>query len=146
MILAHGMKREEASHARWRPIAILDVYSLLIAVFLFASPWLFAYANKAAQIDLWASSVLVGLASAVAVATLSNWEEWLNLSLGVWLMLAPWVLGFPHARAMHMSVVVGGVVAYLAGLRLWLTHYQNPTGREIPSDDHIKTANTNSDA
>ena len=131
MILAHGIEGV-ASHARWRAVAILDVYNLLIAIFLFVSPWLFAYANKAAQVDLLASGILVGLASAIAIATLSDWEEWLNLSLGVWLMLAPWVLGFSHARAMHMSVAVGGIVAYLAGLRLWLAHYRNPAEPQTP--------------
>ncbi len=40
-----------------------DVYTLLLAIFLFASPWLFAYSNATQRIDLWASSGLVAQVS-----------------------------------------------------------------------------------
>ena len=79
--------------------------------------------------DLWASSVLIAVTSIVAIAAFSEWEEWLNLLLGIWLVLAPWILGFAHTRGMHMSVGADSVVAYLAGLQLWLAHY----GDLVPS-------------
>lgn len=106
-----------------RPNSILDVYTLLLAVFLFASPWLFAYGNGTARIDLWTGGVLVAITSVAAIVAFSEWEEWLNLLLGIWLAAAPWLLGFAHTRAMHLSVGVGVVVVYLAGLELWLMHY-----------------------
>ena len=76
--------------------------------------------------DLWASSALIATMSTAAIAVFSDWEEWLNLLLGIWLVLAPWVLGFAHTRAMHMSIGAGVVVAYLASLHLWLAHYSDP--------------------
>jgi hypothetical protein len=36
---------------------------------------------------------------------------------------APWLLGYAFTRAMHVSIGVGIIVAYLAGLRIWLAHY-----------------------
>ena len=109
--------------------AILDLYTLLLAVFSFVSPWLFAYAGRIARIDLWTSSALIAAAALAAIVAFSEWEEWLNLLLGLWLVLAPWVLGFAHSRAMHMCVGAGGVVAYLAALQLWLAHYGDPVRR-----------------
>jgi SPW repeat len=109
--------------------SILDIYTLLLAVFCFVSPWLFAYAGRTARIDLWASSALIAAASIAAIVAFFEWEEWLNLLLGVWLALAPWILGFAHTRAMHMCVAAGGVVAYLAALQLWLAHYGDPLRR-----------------
>lgn len=111
------------SASRSRPNSILDVYSLLLAVFLFASPWLFAYGNGTARIDLWVGGALVAITSVAAIVAFSEWEEWLNLLLGIWLVAAPWILAFAHTRAMHLSVGVGVVVVYLAGLELWLMHY-----------------------
>jgi SPW repeat len=108
-------------------VSVLDVYNLVLAVFLFVSPWLFAYANSAARLDLWASSALIAIVSAAAIAAYAEWEEWLNLALGVWLISAPWILGYAHTRAMHVSIGAGAIVAYLAALRLWLAHYREPT-------------------
>ena len=50
---------------------------------MFVSPWIFAYASGAARIDFWASSALIAVVSAAAIAAFSDWEEWLNLLLGV---------------------------------------------------------------
>jgi len=33
------------------------------------------------------------------------------------------VLGFQHTTAMHVSIAIGLVVAYIAALDLWLIHY-----------------------
>jgi hypothetical protein len=104
---------------------VLDVYSLALAIFLLVSPWLFAYANNVVRLDFWATGALIALVSAAAIAAFSEWEEWLNLVLGIWLVSAPWLLGHTHTRAMHVSVGTGLVVVYLAGLRLWLMHYRS---------------------
>ena len=110
--------------------AILDVYNLSLAVFLFVSPWLFAYANGAARFDFWASSTLIAVLSAAAIVAFFDWEEWLNLLLGIWLISAPWLLGYAHTGAMHVSIGVGVIVAYLAGLRIWLAHYGDRTEQQ----------------
>lgn len=60
------------SASRSRPNSILDVYSLLLAVFLFASPWLFAYGNGTARIDLWVGGALVAITSVAAIVAFSS--------------------------------------------------------------------------
>jgi hypothetical protein len=119
---------------------VLDVYNLVLAAFLFVSPWLFAYANNVARFDFWASGALIALVSAAAIAAFAEWEEWLNLALGCWLAAAPWLLGYAHTKAMHVSVGVGIIVVYLAGLRLWLVHYQvaaEPSDQESTRTDQL---------
>ena len=61
--------------------------------------------------------------SLAALIAFADWEEWAALAMGLWLLASPWVLGFPHAAAMKIHIGVGLVVAYLAGLELWLIHY-----------------------
>ena len=122
-MIAHRFTQTRKSDPELSRGAILDVYNLTVATFLFVSPWLFAYGNGAARTDFWASSALIAVVSAAAIAAFSDWEEWLNLLLGAWLISAPWILGYAHTTAMHISIGVGVIVAYLAGLRLWLAHY-----------------------
>ena len=110
------------------PEWVLDLYSLLLAMFLVISPWLFARANGTAAIDLRACGVAIALLSLAAMLAFANWEEWANLLLGLWLTVSPWVLGFAHTRAMHFSIGVGAMVAFLAALELWLVHEATSPG------------------
>jgi hypothetical protein len=103
--------------------AILEAYQLLLAAFLFASPWLFAFAHGTARVDDWLSAGLVVIVSFTGLVVFREWEEWINLALGVWISISPWVLGFPHTVAMRVNLAVGIVIAYLALLDLWLIHY-----------------------
>jgi SPW repeat len=115
---------------RWRRESILDLYNLLLAAFLFTSPWMFAYASGTAATDLRVSGLAVAVLSLAAILAFATWEEWANLLLGIWLIASPWILGFPHTRAMHFSIGIGLAVAFFAALELWLvydeTHPDSP--------------------
>ena len=117
---------------KWRAESILDLYNLVLAMLLFVSPWLFAHASGAAAIDLRASGAAIAIISLAAMVVFSNWEEWANLLLGIWLVASPWVLGFAHTSAMHFSTGVGAAVAFLAALELWLL-YEAAEGKSIPA-------------
>jgi SPW repeat len=119
---------------KWRQRSVLDLYNLLLATFLFMSPWLFARANgTAATIDLRTSGAAIVVISLAAMVAFAEWEEWANLLLGIWLMVSPWVLGFAHTTAMHLGVLVGFTVAFLAALELFLeydaTHPDSPPSK-----------------
>jgi SPW repeat-containing protein len=115
----------------WRRESVLDLYSLMVALFLFTSPWLFVFASENARIDIWASSALVAATSILAIVMFSSWEEWLNLLLGLWLVVSPWALGFTHTKAMHVSIGAGIVVTFMAALELWLV-YNDPQQATAP--------------
>ena len=63
---------------RWRRQFALDFYTAAFGLFLFVSPWLFAYASETARLDLWASGAAIAAISIAAIFAFSNWEEWLN--------------------------------------------------------------------
>ena len=107
---------------KWRRESVLDVYNLALAIVLFAAPWFLSLTKTTAELDLWISSAAIGLISIGALAAFTQWEEWANLLLGTWLIVSPWLLGFAHSSAMHFSIAVGVVVAFLAGLELWLVN------------------------
>jgi hypothetical protein len=107
---------------KWHQERFLDLYNLLLAVVLFASPWFFARANETTAVDLWVSSAAIAVLSLAAILAFANWEEWANFALGIWLIISPWVLGFTHTSAMHFSIGVGAAVAFMSMLELWLVY------------------------
>lgn len=110
---------------RWRRESTLDLYKFALGVFVFLSPWLFAFAYQPARVDAWASGLAVMAASIAALIVFVDWEEWLALALGLWMIASPWVLGLPHG-ATKILLAAGLICTYLAGLELWLLHYDAP--------------------
>lgn len=107
---------------KWRKESVLDLYNLVLAIFLLIPPWLFARANQTAAIDLRLSGAAIAILSLAAIVAFSKWKEWVNLLLGFWLIVSPWLLGFAHTRAMHISIAAGAVVMYLSLIELWLVY------------------------
>lgn len=46
------------------------------------------------------------------------WQEWLNMTLGIWLFVSPWVLGFHASTALRWNAVITGVL--VAALAAWV--------------------------
>lgn len=77
---------------RWQ-----DWVMLIFGAWVFLSPfWMSAYASSS-NAAAWNAYIFGGLAfilAWVALATRKFWEEWVNLLIGIWLVIAPFVLRF----------------------------------------------------
>ena len=84
-----------------------------------------AAATTVATIVAVVTIVAVAARALIAVAALSAFhqvEEWANAALGLWAVIAPWVLGFSAVTfATWAHVIAGLVVAVLAAVSLWFT-------------------------
>jgi hypothetical protein len=100
-----------------------DVYNLFLAAVLFISPWIFKLTNSEGKLDLWVTSAIIGIVSLAAIIAYRDWEEWINVLMGVWLIASPWLVGFTHTTAMHLSIGFGIFIVLLALLDLFL-HYE----------------------
>ena len=116
-----------------------DVYNLFLASVLFISPWLFKLTNSQGRIDLWVTSAIIGVLSLAAIIAYRDWEEWINVLMGVWLIASPWLLGFPHTRAMHLSIGFGIAIVLLALLDLFL-HYEKRHPEDMSREPGRETA------
>jgi hypothetical protein len=103
--------------------SILDVYKLVLGTYLFVSHWLLAFRDGLGAENAWVAGALIARLSLASIFAFFDWEEWLTLLLGAWLVIAPWALHFRHPSATHVSIGVGAIVLYLAALELWLVHY-----------------------
>jgi hypothetical protein len=109
-----------------------DWTNLALAIWLFLSPWILQFspvllpgngaagaadmgAASDASWNAWILGVIIFIVAAAAIARLQLWEEWLNTLLGIWLFIAPWVLGFvPVQLAAWDHWIVGALVAICA--------------------------------
>jgi hypothetical protein len=110
----------------WSNAKLCDVANLILGAFLFFTPWIFGLeAGKVSENAMIAGIIIVVLAIA-ALAAFAVWEEWVNLIVGLWVLISPWVLKFQaNATAVKIDVIVGIAVAVLAAIEIWIMS-QNP--------------------
>src|SRR5713226_6261024 len=85
-----------------------DWCSWLLGIWLCISPWAlrFDLEPTATRIAV-VSGILIILAEIVTLSIYRAWEEWINVLLGAWLIIAPWVLGVTALVAKANFIVVG---------------------------------------
>ncbi|SRR6266852_5849474 len=111
---------------KWRDKALVDVVNLALGAFLFLSPWIFGFTSELAWHTSWMAGSVIVIVAIMAIAAFVESEEWVSLTVGLWLAVCPWILEFPDPVAMQVHLVVGLVVAALAGTELWLVHRAPP--------------------
>lgn len=105
---------------RWQ-----DWLSLVLGIWLFVSPWLLDFHSQipAESWNFFAVGAAFAVFAAVGLGLRSHWEEWINLALGIWLILSPWVLFYnDNARASGDAMVIGAIVTVLS---IWAIGVRN---------------------
>ena len=119
---------------RWQ-----DWANLVLAIWLFVSPWVLQFAvggqvaapgaaggatpaavsGSTAAWNAWVLGVIIFLVAVSAFGRLAASQEWLNLVLGIWVFIAPWVLGFvPLQNASWDHWIVGALVFLISAWSL----------------------------
>jgi hypothetical protein len=109
----------------WTNAKLCDVANLILGAILFVSPWMFGFDAGRASENAYIAGIAIAALAIAALAAFAIWEEWLNLIVGLWTLVSPWILGFQGTTAMTVHVVIGAAVAILAAIELWIM-YQNP--------------------
>jgi SPW repeat len=103
---------------RYRTAALIDVIDLLLGMLLFFAPWMFGFVSTVASENAWLSGALISLLATAAIIAFDAREQRLNLLVGLWVAVSPWLLGF-HAE-MHIYFIVGLLLVTLVLFELWL--------------------------
>jgi len=100
---------------------IQDWLSLALGACLLLSPAVLGYADESlASWNAVIAGVLIGALAVYVLAIGAEWGEWTRLAVGLWAIVAPWVLGFASvAAAAGAHVLLGALVALLSAWRLW---------------------------
>jgi SPW repeat len=98
---------------------------LALAAILFDSPWVLGFAGQPhAAWMARVTGVMIAVLALAAIVQFTVWEEWANLALGLWLIVAPWAAGFTSVAPTRWSYVVLGIlVAAVAGSEVWFGQF-----------------------
>jgi cation transport ATPase len=115
-----------------RKEAVADIISLLAGVLLFIAPWVMGYSTIAVPAwTAWVSGAVVVAMAYIALTSYANfaeWEEWIEAAVGIWVVAAPWALGFAaNMTAMYVHVVLGIVVLVATFGEIGWLHMHRPT-------------------
>jgi hypothetical protein len=92
-----------------------DWASWALGLWLVLSPWtLMFWPQTVALENAVIVAVLLLFAEVVTLSAFRLWEEWVNVALGVWLILSPFALGVTDVHAMTNFIIVGVLVVLLA--------------------------------
>lgn len=102
--------------ARWQ-----DWTSFALGLWLAVSPWIVGYDfDHSATGNAAFVGVALALGAHFQIGLDELWTEWLNFAVGLWLLAAPFVLGFWTIAAMVNCIAVGCLVCALAASALQL--------------------------
>ena len=100
------------SAKRWQ-----DQVILLIGVWLIVSPWVFNYpASSLPAINAYIAGIIMAVLAAFDLYKTYVWAVLLNVVVGAWVALSPWLLDIIPDRTMTTSLLVSGLATVVLGL------------------------------
>lgn len=98
-----------------------DWADLMLGMLILLSPWLLSFTEaQAPTVNAIVVGGLIIALSVLAIRHLAAWEEWVQIALGVWLILSPWLLDYSAANGARSShVAFGLLITLLAASELW---------------------------
>jgi hypothetical protein len=106
------------------PAKWADSANLVLGLWLGISPWILPYVGQAAAWNARLSGLAIAGVAASALVTHDLGKELLNVILGVWLIVSPWLLGYSWEGAVfYHQLGVGSLV-----LTLWLATAPTDSG------------------
>ncbi len=113
------MQRENAVFVDW--------LNLILGVLLLISPWVLNFPAGTATANAIVFGLVIAAVAIAALAAFARWEEWVNLIVGLWVVISPFALGFSSSgAAVWTHVVIGAVVAALAAIELLILSGNRP--------------------
>src|SRR6266581_182312 len=95
-----GKPSMEGVMENWTNAKMCDVANLILGAVLFVSPWVFGFSAGAVAENATVTGLSIAVLAIAALAAFAVWEEWLNLIVGLWAVVSPWVVGFQGTTAM----------------------------------------------
>jgi len=97
-----------------------DWVSLLLGIWLCASPWVLQFTDDSTstQIAVYVGFLMI-VAEVVTLSTLGALEEFIDVALGAWLLVSVWLFGISTPVAKSNLIVSGLVVLLFSFYEIW---------------------------
>ncbi|MER3436451.1 MAG: hypothetical protein C4346_01835 [Chloroflexota bacterium] len=110
------------------PVALAHGLIILLCIWLFITPWVLKYTDAAG----WNATIVAAIIAAAAAYRFvrredlesTRWLSWVMIILGLWLIIAPWIISaYEENNEKWNSVIVGALIAILA---YWGSRAESP--------------------
>lgn len=98
-------------------VRVASGITILLGVWLIASPWVFVYSGRLAVLNALSVGALIAMLAAIrlALVQLSLVVNRVNVALGFWTIISPWVSGYvANKPAVANNIMVGVLVMSLS--------------------------------
>ena len=104
--------------------------NLVLGVWLFISPFIgIGVTNDIAAWNSYVAGLVVAVFAIAALAHRYLWEEWLNLIIGIWIVVSPFMLHFTAQTGPTWNLVIAGLlIATDAGRAVFRTQGRHEHG------------------
>jgi 4-amino-4-deoxy-L-arabinose transferase-like glycosyltransferase len=100
------------STRRWQ-----DQVILLLGVWLCVSPWVMAYpSDSPPAVNAYIAGAIMAVLAAFDLYKTYAWAVFLNIVVGVWVAVSPWLVDVISDRAMSGSMLAVGLATVVLGL------------------------------
>ena len=97
---------------RWQ-----DQLILVLGLWLFVSPWAFAYPVGSPQaLNAYISGIVIVLLAGFDLYKTYFWAVLVNLLLGLWVAVSPWVLQVADRRTVMWNELIVGLAVFVFAL------------------------------
>lgn len=110
---------------------------ILVGIWLILAPFLLGYSGN--NTALW-NDVILGIAVVIFSATQTagasrriSWPSWVNILAGIWLVLAPFALGYSFLTVALWNDIISGII--IIALAAFAAFSSSPTDRMY--DDRV---------
>lgn len=101
------------AHRRWQ-----DQLILILGLWQFISPWVFSYPIPSAEAwNAFGAGAVLAMLAAFDLYKTYFWAVLLNLLVGIWVAISPWVLRIADQRDTLWNCLIVGVAVVI--LALW---------------------------
>jgi hypothetical protein len=91
-----------------------DLVNLFLGIWAIITPWLIGNHPAAGVVaDYGIAGILITFFACTALIAFRPWQEGVNILLGAWLLVSPWVLGFRANPSLMWSAVLIGVLVII---------------------------------
>ena len=106
--------------------------NVALGLWLFVSPF-FGFGNDtgAAALNAYIFGVIIMVLSGSALFLSQIWEEWINMAIGIWLFIAPFVLGFSLMHGVMLNQMDVGAALFFISLWAAVMHPPYEHSRDV---------------
>ncbi|MFW6060073.1 MAG: SPW repeat protein [Phycisphaeraceae bacterium] len=123
----------DVAERRDTPIRGASGANIILGIWLIIAPFVLTYElPRAVWNDVIVGFLVVIFAGSRLAALRHTWLSWVNVVLGLWLIAAPFVLGYFEPEAIWNDVILGIVVLILAAWSASATRATAAPGRHVP--------------